>query len=200
MLFWNIRRDARASSWQGAGATLVALIAATRLPEFATDSQNKTLFSITRRNCENGRFVLATYTKLAGWHRAPMRSGDSNIAHWRGAGPRGARPRTVRVHYWRPLEQSIYLLLGRRRKNTPSLFGASKGFPELRSADEEAPAGHGNTRWKGASLPLQFPQGGNGIRRRGAPCQSSFIDEATRCRTWSTNSKLGNRHKRPRGN
>ena len=44
MLFWNIRLDARASSWQGTGATLVALIAATRLPSLLRISETKHYF------------------------------------------------------------------------------------------------------------------------------------------------------------
>ena len=52
-------------------------------------------------------------------HRAPMHSGDIKVLPTgTERGPRRRGFRTARVHYRRPLEQNIYLLLGRRGKKS----------------------------------------------------------------------------------
>ena len=44
VLFWNIRNGARTRGWQGSGATLVALIAATQLLSLLRISETKHYF------------------------------------------------------------------------------------------------------------------------------------------------------------
>ena len=71
---------------------------------------------------EEPRFVLATYTKLAGWHRAPMHCGDSNVCPPARSGAQGGTapdgpgtlPASARTEY--------LSLLDRRRKNAPNFF------------------------------------------------------------------------------